>query len=116
MKDLDALIASITTPKMLTVELDEGQRQLVLMALAALAVERPGWDMALSEIAAKMDNVQTVQSRVKQRRLDALHYGHQKPQVGIGKPIMYETFKTFRASGQGVATFTPASKAPCQQP
>lgn len=93
---------------MITVELDEGQRQMTLMALAALAVERPGWDMALSEIAAKMDRVQTAEHRVKQRRLDALHYGHQKPQVGIGKPIMYETFKTFRAKGEGGMTFTPS--------
>ena len=34
----------------------EGQRQMLLMALAHLAVERPGFDAALSEIAALMDN------------------------------------------------------------
>ena len=37
--------------------IDEGQRQLVLMALAHLAVERPGFDYALAELAKKMDTV-----------------------------------------------------------
>ena len=40
----------------MTLEIEEEQRQMLLMALAHLAVERPGWDMALSEIAAKIDN------------------------------------------------------------
>jgi hypothetical protein len=39
------------------VRYDEEQRQLVLMALAHLAVERPGFDQALSKIAMKMDNL-----------------------------------------------------------
>jgi hypothetical protein len=39
------------------VDLDEGERQIVLMALAALSIERPGWDAALNEIAMKIDNV-----------------------------------------------------------
>jgi hypothetical protein len=38
------------------VTFSEEQRQLLLMALAHLAVERPGFDPALSEIAALMDN------------------------------------------------------------
>lgn len=37
------------------VELDESQRQQVLMALAHLAVERPGFDHALTQIALLMD-------------------------------------------------------------
>jgi hypothetical protein len=37
-------------------ELDEGERQMVLMALAHLGVERPGWDDALNRIAVKIDN------------------------------------------------------------
>ncbi len=36
--------------------LDESERQLVLMALAHLAIERPGWDAALKLIAVKCDN------------------------------------------------------------
>ncbi len=36
--------------------LDEGQRQALLMALAHLAIERPGWDWMLGEIAKPIDN------------------------------------------------------------
>lgn len=39
-----------------TITLEEGQRQATLMALAHLAVERPGWRWMLSQIALKMDN------------------------------------------------------------
>lgn len=38
------------------VELEEGERQMCLLALAKLAVERPGWDYALNRLALKMDN------------------------------------------------------------
>lgn len=37
-------------------KLDEGERQLLLMALAHLAVERPGWDDALNRLALKADD------------------------------------------------------------
>ena len=40
-----------------TVILEEGQRQATLLALAHLAVERPGWNHLLTEIAAMMDNM-----------------------------------------------------------
>jgi hypothetical protein len=36
--------------------LDESQRQLVLMALAHLAAERPGFETALAAIATPIDN------------------------------------------------------------
>lgn len=39
-----------------TLTIDESQRQLLLMALAMLAVERPGFNEALAEIAIKVDN------------------------------------------------------------
>jgi len=35
--------------------LDEEERQSVLLALAMLSLERPGWDDALNRIALKMD-------------------------------------------------------------
>lgn len=38
-------------------ELSESNRQLVLMALAHLAVERPGFEPALEQIAMRIDNV-----------------------------------------------------------
>jgi hypothetical protein len=50
--------------------IDEGQRQLVLLALAHLALERPGFNDALSRIAKLIDN----------ERRD-------------GKPEMFEQFK-----------------------
>jgi hypothetical protein len=36
--------------------LDEGERQMMLMALAHLAVERPGWDDTLQRLAKQLDN------------------------------------------------------------
>lgn len=39
------------------VHLEEGQRQMTLLALAKLSIERPGWTWALEQIALKMDNV-----------------------------------------------------------
>jgi len=41
----------------MTAHLEEEERQLVLMALAWLSVERPGWEYALSSVASKMDNL-----------------------------------------------------------
>jgi hypothetical protein len=38
------------------ISIDESQRQLVLLALATLTLERPGFDYALAEIAKLMDN------------------------------------------------------------
>lgn len=38
------------------VELEEGERQATLLALAKLSLERPGWDYMLNVIALKMDN------------------------------------------------------------
>jgi hypothetical protein len=37
-------------------ELEEEERQAVLLALAALAVERPGWDDMLNRVALRIDN------------------------------------------------------------
>jgi hypothetical protein len=39
-----------------TVRLEEEERQAVLLALAKLSIERPGWDDMLNLIALKMDN------------------------------------------------------------
>jgi hypothetical protein len=35
----------------------ESDRQAIILALARLSRERPGWDFMLNEIACKMDNV-----------------------------------------------------------
>ena len=41
----------------MTIEIDESQRQAILVALARLAIERPGWKYMLGETAKTMDNV-----------------------------------------------------------
>lgn len=46
------------SPMKTSIEIDEAQRQMMLLALAHLSVERPGWDFALNELALKMDNVE----------------------------------------------------------
>lgn len=40
------------------IEIEDGQRQMILLALAELSMSRPGFDYALNEIAIKMDNVE----------------------------------------------------------
>lgn len=37
----------------ITVTIDEGQRQMLLLALAKLSIERPGWHWTLGALAAK---------------------------------------------------------------
>jgi hypothetical protein len=37
-------------------KLEEAERQMVLLALARLSIERPGWDAALNRLAMKIDN------------------------------------------------------------
>lgn len=49
-KSLEEAEAAMSIPA-IAYPLDEGQRQLILMAIAHLAVERPGWDFAAGEIA-----------------------------------------------------------------
>lgn len=51
------LTVALNMSKTHTITVDESQRQAVLLALAHLAVERPGWNAMLTEIAAKMDNM-----------------------------------------------------------
>jgi len=38
-----------------TVTFDESERQAIILALAHLAVDRPGWDYMLNNIAVKID-------------------------------------------------------------
>ena len=61
---------------LITVTFDESERQAMLLALAALAVERPGWDYMLNLIALKMDRniggqayMYTVLKDIRLRRL-----------------------------------------------
>lgn len=40
-------------------KLDEGERQIAVLALAELALSRPGWDESLTAIAQRIDNAGT---------------------------------------------------------
>lgn len=44
--DRDSALEAATAPKV-----EEGYRQMILLAIAELALSRPGWDYALGEIA-----------------------------------------------------------------
>lgn len=53
-------------------ELEEGERQMVLLALAHLSRERPGWDDALNRIALRIDNEENGRAKLYDafRKLD----------------------------------------------
>jgi hypothetical protein len=63
--------------------LDEGDRQLLLLAMAVLSLENPGFDYALNEIAKRIDNVvptpdDTVQGG-RAKMYDEFRVGRRKP-------------------------------------
>jgi len=60
-------------------ELDEGERQAVLLALAHLSVERPGWDDMLNRIAVRIDNAKD------------------------GRAVMYDEFRALKQGDAGDA-------------
>lgn len=43
---------------------DEGDRRMVLLALARLSVERPGWDAYLNRIALRIDDAVGVRAEL----------------------------------------------------
>ena len=71
---LDEWVELLTNPMTFPLKLDECQRQMVLMALAHLAVERPGWDYMLSQIALQIDDalVDGLRHRPARHGLDAM--------------------------------------------
>ena len=46
---------AIASPREYNLTIDEGQRQMLILALAKLAIERRGWDETLWDIAGKCD-------------------------------------------------------------
>lgn len=60
---------------MVTLELEEQDRQLVLLALAVLSVESPGFDYALNLVAQRIDNVKDGRALT----YDSLRECRQKP-------------------------------------
>ena len=43
-----------------TVKISEEQRQMILLALSKLRIERPGWDYALGECASRFPDGRTM--------------------------------------------------------
>lgn len=89
------------------VSIDESQRQMILLALAHLAVERPGWKYALGETAKSMDEV--VQGEPS---LFSQFYDLRSKQVSDSLPEEPndETFKT----AIGVHELPPQPQQPTQ--
>jgi hypothetical protein len=69
----------MTTP--ITIVLQEEERQLTLMALAALSIERPGFDDALNRVALKMDDADCEGEAARAEMYDAFRsfYGQFTP-------------------------------------
>jgi hypothetical protein len=61
-----------------TVELEESDRQLVLLSLAVLSVQSPGFDDALNRIAIRIDNMKS------------------------GRAVMYDEFRKLRSQTRSV--------------
>jgi hypothetical protein len=61
-----------------TLELDEVERQLVLLALAQLSLKNPGFDYALNLIAVKMDKVKGGRAELFDRFREARFRGFQE--------------------------------------
>jgi hypothetical protein len=62
-----------------TITIEEGDRQAILLAIAHLSIERPGWEKMLIAIALKMDN----------RQPD-------------GRPQMFDEFRSIEQQGRAV--------------
>jgi hypothetical protein len=60
---------------------DEGDRQMAILALAHLSVERPGWDDALNRLASRIDNVQHEGRAIMYDEFRRLHRGHLQAQA-----------------------------------
>lgn len=70
-----------------SVFLEEGNRQMVLLALATLANQRPGFLWALEQIALKMDNAEKTDDGVRPEmftRLRELNRDRETPILGSG--------------------------------
>jgi hypothetical protein len=74
------------------ITIDESERQAMLLALAYLAVDRPGWDYMLNELAKKLDNVKD------------------------GRAQMYDEFRKTREAIKLVDRLKSNQLAPCSDP
>jgi hypothetical protein len=57
-----------------TVTVDDGERQMLLLALAKLSIERPGWKWTLGELAAAFSTAPNIEDgREMFERFRAIH-------------------------------------------
>jgi hypothetical protein len=55
-RSFEKAVEAIASNQIHQVNLEEGQRQMIIIALAELSIDRPGWTNALEKIALLMDN------------------------------------------------------------
>lgn len=63
------------------IKLDEEDRQLLLLALARLSLERPGFEYACNLVAAKMDNHKVVAGETRAQAYDEFRIMSVQPQI-----------------------------------
>jgi hypothetical protein len=69
----------------ITVTIDEGERQMLLLALAKLSIERPGWHWTLGELAAKFSTAPTIEDgRAMFEQFRAIQSTRQTPGLSSG--------------------------------
>jgi len=70
-----------------TVTIEEGQRQMLLLALAKLSIERPGWYWTLGELAAKFSTAPNIENgRELFEQFRDIHRGGDEPTLADEKP------------------------------
>lgn len=66
----------------LTVAIDEMQRQMLLLALAKLSIERPGWHTTLGELAAKYSTTPDLEDgRALFEQFRTIHQANQRQAI-----------------------------------
>lgn len=61
-QELDNLIRQIEENKPVPINVDEGEQQMILLALAELALTRPGFEYAIGVIAEKLNGKEILES------------------------------------------------------
>lgn len=82
----------------MTLEVTEEERQMTLLALACLSLDRPGWDDALNKLACKMDRVSKGRAVVYDRLRE---YRPMRVVLGRPKGSMYERILDYLAEADG---------------
>jgi len=95
------LLEPIIDPRAMpiTITLDEGQRQATIMALAHLAIARPGWDYMLNNIALLMDR--DIEGRaLMYEMLKSIKLRHIVPEIAHKAVLLDSTVLTSLMKGE----------------